>query len=433
MASTTTEHTGTTDPSLYKHKDFMKLWAGESLSLVGSQMTVLALPIVTFILLDASVAEMGFLGALGRLPMVLFLFVGVWVDRVSRRSVLVTSNLARAVILLTVPVLYFMDVLTLWWMYAVVLVMGVFGVFFEIAYRSYLPVLVPAAQLSDGNGKLQLSDSVAKSVGPGLAGLIVGVRSAPGAILLDALTYVASSVFLLGIKQKEEKPKAEEGGDSVVKAIGEGLRFVFQQPLIRPLAIASAVYSFFEVGILQTLYFPFVVRDVHVPAAWVGAVFAIGGVGAIIGAWGASRFTRGLGPGPTMLGCTIIGNSSLLLVPLAGGPLWLALLMLGFSQLVVGVTTQIFLVNNITILQSATPRPMIGRVIATIWAMGLVPAPLGALVAGLIGDGVGMRPVVLVAALIGGIVPVIVLALSPIRTLRQMPEAPAAPTPATTS
>ncbi|GAA2381570.1 MFS transporter [Nonomuraea africana] len=418
MASPTAE-----PATLWRNPDFLKLWAGESLSLVGTQVTVLAMPIVAFLLLNASVAEMGVLGALARLPMVLFFVVGVWVDRMRRRPVLIWSDAMRALMLATVPLLFLMDLLTLWWLYVVVFVMGVFGVLFEIAYRSYLPVLVPPEHLGEGNSKLQLSDSLSKAVGPSLAGVLVAARSAPLVILIDVASYVASALCLLSIKKKEEAPQPD-GGGSMIGAIRQGFSWVMTQPQVRPLAIATAVYSFFDIGILQTLYFPYVVDGVGVPAAWVGGVLAVGGIGAIIGAWLSVRLMKGIGPGPTMLWSTVVGNSALILVPLAGGPLWLAVAMLGVAQLLVGLCTQVFMVNNITVLQSSTPRELTGRVIATIWAMGLVPAPVGALVAGLVGQAVGMRPVVLVAALIGALVPMAVLALSPIPKMRTVPEAP---------
>ncbi|GAA3475286.1 MFS transporter [Nonomuraea roseola] len=418
MASPTAE-----PATLWRNPDFMKLWAGESFSLIGTQVTVLAMPIVAFLLLNASVAEMGVLGALARLPMVLFFVVGVWVDRMRRRPVLIWSDAARALMLATVPLLFLMDLLTLWWLYVVVFVMGVLGVLFEIAYRSYLPVLVPPEHLGEGNSKLQLSDSLSKAIGPSLAGVLVAARSAPLVILIDVASYVASALCLLSIKKKEEAPQAD-GGGSMLGAIRQGFSWVMTQPQVRPLAIATAVYSFFDIGILQTLYFPYVVDGVGVPAAWVGGVLAVGGIGALIGAWLSVRLMKGIGPGPTMLWSTVVGNSALLLVPLAGGPLWLALTMLGVAQLLVGLCAQVFMVNNITVLQTSTPRELTGRVIATIWAMGLVPAPLGALVAGLLGQAVGMRPVVLVAALIGALVPMAVLALSPIPKMRTLPEAP---------
>ncbi|MGV9305887.1 MFS transporter [Nonomuraea sp. NPDC003727] len=400
------------------------LWTGESLSLIGTQVTVLAMPIVAYLLLDASVAEMGVLGALARLPMVLFFVAGVWVDRMRRRPVLIWSDALRAVMLGIVPLLFVMDLLTLWWLYVVVFVIGVFGVLFEVAYRSYLPVLVPAEQLGEGNSRLQLSDSLSKAIGR-LAGVLVAARSAPLVILIDVASYLASALCLLSIRKREEPPAAD-GGGTLIGAVRAGFSWVMAQPQVRPLAIATAVYSFFDIGILQTLYFPYVVDGVGVPAAWVGGVLAVGGIGAIIGAWLSVRLMKGIGPGPTMLWSTVVGNSALILVPLAGGPLWLAVGMLAFAQLLVGLCAQVFMVNNITVLQTATPRELTGRVTATIWAMGLVPAPVGALVAGLLGQAVGMRPVVLVAALIGALVPMAVLALSPIPKMRTVPEAPVA-------
>jgi MFS family permease len=413
-----------TEPAtLWRNRDFLKLWTGESLSLVGSQVTVLAMPIVAYLWLNASVAEMGVLGALARLPMVLFFVVGVWVDRMRRRPVLIWSDVFRAFMLATVPVLFVMDMLTLWWLYVVVFAMGVAGVLFEIAYRSYLPILVPPEQLGDGNSKLQLSDSVSKAVGPSLAGVLIATRSAPLVILVDAVSYVLSALCLISIRKREDPPPPDDGG-TMIAAVRQGFGFVMSQPIIRPLAIASAVYSFFDIGILQTLYIPYVIDGAGVPAGWVGAVLAVGGIGAIAGAWLSVRLMKRAGPGPTMFWSTVIGNSALILVPLAGGPLWLAIGVLAVSQLLVGLCTQIFVVNNITVLQSATPRELVGRVIATIWAMGLVPAPLGALVAGLLGQTLGMWPVVLVAAVIGAVVPMIVLARSPIPKLREMPQAP---------
>ncbi len=413
-----------TEPAtLWRNRDFLKLWTGESLSLVGSQVTVLAMPIVAYLWLNASVAEMGVLGALARLPMVLFFVVGVWVDRMRRRPVLIWSDVFRAFMLATVPVLFAMDMLTLWWLYVVVFAMGVAGVLFEIAYRSYLPILVPPEHLGDGNSKLQLSDSVSKAVGPSLAGVLIATRSAPLVILVDAVSYVLSAAFLISIRKREDPPPPDDGG-TMIAAIRQGFGFVMSQPIIRPLAIASAVYSFFDLGILQTLYIPYVIDGAGVPAGWVGGVLAVGGIGAIAGAWLSVRLMKRAGPGPTMFWSTVVGNSALILVPLAGGPLWLAIGVLAVSQLLVGLCTQIFVVNNITVLQSATPRELIGRVIATIWAMGLVPAPLGALVAGLLGQTLGMWPVVLTAAVIGAVVPMIVLALSPIPKLREMPTSP---------
>lgn len=414
-------------PNLWHHADFLKLWAGQSTSLIGSQVTVVALPLVAIILLDATELEIGVLGAFLRLPMVLFPFVGVWVDRVRRRQVMLWSDVIRAVILASIPALYWADVLTMEWLYLAVLVLGLFFVLFEIAYRSYLPSLVSTRHLGEGNSKLQLSDSVSKAVGPGLAGILLGWWSAATIIVADVVSYVISAVALLFIRKPEPRPTTDDDRGHVLAAIMAGLRWVMAQPLIRPLALASAVYSFFEIGVLQALYVIFVLEEVDIPATWIGFILATGGAGAIVGAFFSARLMRGVGPGPTMLGCMIVGNTSLLLVPLAGGSRGLAATMLVVSQISVNLTTQIFLVNHLTLLQTITPSAIQGRVVATIWSLGLVPAPLGALLGGVLGSAVGLRPTLLVAAMIGGMVPILLILFSPIPRLRTMPEGPAEP------
>ena len=432
MALQTTDPVDEARPGLRHHADFMKLWAGTSSSLIGSQVTVVALPLVAVILLEATELQVGVLGAFLRLPMVLFPFVGVWVDRVRRRQVMIWSDVARAGVLASIPALYLAGVLTLAWLYAAVLVLGLFSVLFEIAYRSYLPSLVETEHLGEGNSKLQLSDSVSRTVGPGLAGILLGWFSAAVVILADVVSYVASGIALALIRKPEPKPEPDTEQGNMLAAIWAGLRWVMAHPLIRPLALASAVYSFFEIGVLQALYVLFVLQELEIPATWVGFILAAGGPGAIIGAWVSVRLMKGVGPGPTMFWCTVVGNSLLLLVPLAGGPRGLAATMLIVSQFFVGLTTQIFLVNHITLLQTITPPAMQGRVVATIWSLGLVPAPLGALLGGVLGGAIGLRPTMLGAAVIGAFVPILLLFFSPIPRLRQMPEGPLEPTPAPT-
>jgi Na+/melibiose symporter-like transporter len=406
---------------LWQNADFLKLWGGQSLSLIGSQITQVALPYVAVVLLDATAGQMGLLGALVRAPLVLFPFVGVWVDRRRKREVLVVSDLGRAAILATVPLLYALDVLSIEWLYVVMLVMGVFHTIFEVAYRSYLPALVDSQDLGDGNSKLQLSDSVSKTVGPGLAGVLVGLRSAAYVIIIDVATYVASAIACVRIRTREPAPSAGGGDTRVLAEIRAGLRWVMANPYIRPMALASAVYSFFELGVLQTIYFIFLIREVEVPVGWIGFVLAVGGVGAITGAFLSVRLMRSIGPGPTMVWGTVLGNCTLLLIPLAGGPLWVAVAMLSVSQLVVNLCNQTSLVNFITLLQSVTPAEMGGKVIGTIWSLGLIPAPLGALAAGALGELIGLRPTVAITVAIGGLVPIALLLFSPLPRLRKIP------------
>jgi MFS family permease len=421
MASGTTE---TRPAGLWGHRDFLKLWAGQSTSLIGGEVTVVAMPFIAIQLLDATAAQIGIMVALARLPSVLYLFAGAWTDRTRRRPILIGADLGRAAMLATIPVLYLLDLLTLAWLFAVVLVVGVLRVLFETAYRSYLPSLIGRDNLAEGNSKLQLSESVGRSVGPGLAGLLVNAVSAALVVIIDAITYLVSALACLFIRKPEPRPAQPAERQHVLASIWAGMRWVFTQPLLRPIVLSTAFYTFFVTGVMETLYFLFVIRELRLSAGWIGAILAIGGIGAIIGAWVSPRIMRRWGPGPVLLWSTIIGNGALLLVPLAGGPLWTTIAMLAASQLVVDLFVQVYMVNQLTLQQSITPDHLQGRVIATMWSVALGLAPVGALVAGFLAEAFGIREVILFSSLIGVIAPVILLTFSPVRRLTVMPSAP---------
>jgi MFS family permease len=414
--------TETERPGLRGHRDFLKLWTGQSASLVGGEVTVVAMPFIAIQLLDAGAAQIGIMVAFARLPSVLYLFAGAWTDRTRRRPILIWTDLGRAAMLATIPVLYLLDQLALAWLFVVVFVVGVLRVLFETAYRSYLPSLVGRANLAEGNSKLQLSESVGRSVGPGLAGVLVNAVSAALVIIVDVVTYLVSAVACLFIRRPEPEPATPAEHQRVLASIWAGMRWVFTQPLLRPIVLSTAFYTFFVTGVMETLYFLFVIRELELSAWWVGVILAVGGVGAIIGAWLSPRFMRRWGPGPLLLWSTVIGNGALLLVPLAGGPLWTVVLMLAGSQLVVDLFVQVYMVNQLTLQQSITPDHLQGRVIATMWSVALGLAPVGALAAGLLAETFGIREVILVSSLIGVIVPVLLLTFSPVRRLTTMPE-----------
>src|SRR5262245_35287203 len=212
---------------LWRHRDFLKLWSAETISAFGSTIDDIAFPLVAILVLDASAFEVATLAVFSFLPFILFtLPAGVWVDRLPRRPILIVGDFGRAALYASVPIAYAADVLTLWQLYAVAFLVGAFQVFFDVAYQSYLPSLVERAQIIEGNSKLQVSQSAAQLGGPGIGGVLVQLLTAPYAVLLDALSFVASGVFILGIRKDEprpERPSVHEPRPSMRSELREGL------------------------------------------------------------------------------------------------------------------------------------------------------------------------------------------------------------------
>src|SRR5688500_13087833 len=234
---------------LWRHRDFLKLWSAETISQFGSAVDDLAIGFVAIVYLDASAFEVAVLGTVGFLPFILFtLPAGVWVDRLRRRPILILGDFARAALLLTIPIAYIADALVLWHLYVVVFLVGVFQVFFDVAYQSYLPSLVQREQIIEGNSKLEISRSAAQVGGPGLGGLLVEIFTAPYAVLVDALSFVGSGLFLLGIRKHEEKPERAtiDGRKTTLWVeLKEGLRFVLGNANLRAQAGCTATSNFF--------------------------------------------------------------------------------------------------------------------------------------------------------------------------------------------
>ena len=403
---------------LWGHQDFIKLWAGQSLSLFGTQVTLLALPVVAVFLLSATPAQMGILGALARAPFVLFLFAGVWADRMRRRPTMIWTDLGRGLLLALIPVLWLADSLRIEWLYVIVLLVGALGVFFEVANQAYLPSLVGREHIPEGNAKLQISQSVAQVGGPSIAGLLITFFSAAMVVVIDAVSYLVSAVACALIRKPEEKPGGEGRPPRLFAAIGHGLRWVWTQPVLRPMVIATAFFMTFATGV-QALFVLYLQR-LGVSEVWIGVVLAATGVGAVVGASLSMKVLRRIGPGPAALWSTVVCNGAFLLVPLADGPVWLVVALLSVSQVLIGLTTPISMVGMGSLRQVLTPNDMQGRVVATFRGLSLGLAPIGALAAGLLGEAIGLRPTMWILA-IGVLIPIAVVALSPIPAIRRFP------------
>jgi MFS family permease len=382
----------------------------------GSHISGTALPLAALLTLGATPGQMGLLAAVGELPVwIVGLLAGVWVDRLRRRPLLIAADLGRAALIGSVPVAALFGTLTLAQLYVVAALAGVLTVLFNAADQAYLPALVEPDQLVEGNSKLAMSDSLAEIAGPPSGGLLVQWLTAPIAVLFDAISFLLSALSLALIRKVEPPAPPPEARTGVGQEIREGLRVVWHDRVLRALLFSSAMASFFG-GAYHTLYSLFLIRDLALSPAVLGAMIGAGGISALIGAALAGRITRRFGIGPSMIASRLIGCTLGLVVPLAGGPPWLVIALLAFSQLT-DITWAVFFINEASLLQRRVPDRLLGRASASLAMVGGGMMPIGALLAGVFADGAGARLTLLIGSF-GLIASALPLIFSPLRTLR---------------
>ena len=404
--------------SLWRNGDFLRLWSAQTISVFGSQITMLALPLAALLLLDASATEIALLAALEWLPWLLFsLPVGALIDRVRRQPVLVLADVGRGVALASLPAAYAFDAMTLWQLYAVGFLMGVLTVFFDVAYQSYLPSLVERRQLADGNSKLEISRSGAQLAGPGAGGGLVQLLTAPVAILADAVSYLISATLLVRIKREERFQKPADG-TRLRHEIVEGIRFVFADRILRPSMAFVAISNFFG-NVLWTVFIVYAVRRLGWSPGTIGLVLSLGNLGFLAGATLAPRVSTRFGVGPTMIASAMLGGWPCLAVPLA--PAAYSVPLIVGALVVSSFAIVLYNVVAISLFQAITPDRLLGRMNASrrfvVWGV----IPLGQLTSGGLAAWIGLRPTLLVGA-VGASLAFLPLLFSPVRTLRDVPE-----------
>jgi MFS family permease len=412
----------TTRTGLWANQDFLKLWAGQSLSLFGSQVTIYALPLVAVVILNASPTQMGLLGGLARAPFVLFLFAGVWADRYRRRPTMIWTDLGRGVLVALLPIAWFAGVLNLVWLYVVAVLVGILGVFFEVANQAFLPSLVGKEHIAEGNAKMQISTSVAQVAGPSLGAGLLAIFSAASLIIADAVSYFVSGIASLMIRRPEERPGGGGRNPHVFAAMGAGIKWVLGQRLIRPMLIATTLFMLFGTGI-QVQYVLYARRTLGLSPQLIAVTLAFLGVGAIVGSTLSLKVLRRIGPGPAAFWSITLGNIVYLLIPVASGPIWLKVIILSAAQAIAGAFAPISMVGMGSLRMHLTPNDMQGRVVATFRGLSLGLAPVGALLSGFLAAGIGLRPTMYILA-IGILIPPVVIALSPIPGTRKFPAPP---------
>jgi MFS family permease len=414
---------GETRLSLLRDTDFLKLWTGQSVSAFGTQVTILAVPILAALTLMVSPFQFGLLATIEFLPVVvLSLPAGVWVDRLRRRPILIWGDLGRAISLLSIPIAFALNALTIWQLYVVVFVNGCLTVFFDVAYQSYLPSIVERDQLVDGNAKLELTRAASQRLGPGLAGVLIGILTAPFAILIDAISYAVSAMFVSSIRRAEPRPEPHDAATgsrpSVRVDVGIGLRYVMGQRVLRALALTVALGYLFGT-IADSILILFLVTERQFSPALIGLAFTLGSVGVITGALLTSRVTKVVGVGPMIVLAAVAEGLSWLPVAIAPD----SLLFLGLTTTIVALSFfgMIWNVNAMSLRQAITPPGMRGRMNATMRFISWGTIPIGYAVGGFLGGVIGLHNTIWVGA-IGAVVSFVPVALSPIWQIRTVPE-----------
>src|SRR5437867_1640909 len=424
--------------TLWRNHNFLKLWTSDTISQFGSQFTGLALPLTAVIILHSNPTEQGILVFVGTIPWLLFgLFVGVWVDRHRKQRIMVASNILRGSLLALIPIAAILGMITqlgIVFLYAISFFVGFLQVFFDITYQAFLPSLVRRDQLVEGNSKLQASASTAQVAGPTVAGIVIGIITAPIAIAIDACSFFASA-FALGRIEHSEPVDQKISKPSVVADVREGLGVVLGDRRLRMIAGSTGTSNFFSTG-LGTIM-PFYLLSLGVPtvnlALIIGLIFSVGSIGALVGVVLATRIAVKIGVGLSIIGSMIIGGLGAIPYYLSGSltasPLFAlygldvnwSLLAIMAGQFVSFIGVVVYNINQVSLRQAIVPIRLQGRMNATMRFLVWGTIPLGGLAGGLLATLFGVRSAVGIVVL-GGCLAFLWVLLSPVRSLKVIPE-----------
>ena len=405
-------------PLLRENQPFRRFWAAQTVSLVGDQITVIALPLVAVLALDARAAQMGYLFAAELAPNLLFsLHAGAWIDRRGRRrQLMIATDLMRAGLIGSIPLAYAFDGLTFPHLLVVGFLMGTMSVLFQVSYSALFVALLPRDRYVDGASLLHGTRAFSYVAGPSAGGVLVQALSAPVTLFVDAVSYVVSALFLRRVAATE--PETERAGRGHVVA---GVRYIFGSPVIRAALGATATINFFNF-VFFTLFILYATRELGVSPGTLGLVLGAGAVGGVIGSVATAAIGRRIGLGPAFaLGCVLF-PAPLLLVPLAGGPEWLVLAFLFLAEFASGLGVMVLDINAGAISAAIVPDRLRSRVSGAYMVVNYGVRPIGALVAGALGTWIGVRATLFVGTA-GAILGVLWLLPSPILGLRELPEA----------
>lgn len=407
-------------PSLLHRAPFRNFWIGQTISVVGDQVTLLAIPIVAVLVLNAQPADMGLLTAAGLLPHLFFsLPAGVWLDRVAhRRRLMIAVDLLRAALILTIPAAFVMGWLSLEQLFVVTFLVGVLAVAFDISWQTLFVSVTPREDFVQANSLLNGSRSLAHVAGPSVGGLLIQVLGAALAMFVDAASYVLSALFLSRVKAHE--PAIEPAGQNLRRQLATGLRFIALDPIMRAILTSVAWVNLFNYA-FTALFILYVTTSLGVNPGLLGLALGSGAVGGILGALIAARVGRRIGLGPAYVLGLFLFPASLIAIPLVTGSLPVVLAMLFVTEFGAGLGVMILDINAGALIQARTPDSIRGRVTGAWRFVNYGVRPIGALMGGFLGAAIGVRETLIIVTIVslGGL---LWLIGSPILKLRDLPE-----------
>lgn len=408
--------------SLWHNSDFLKFWLGETLSLLGTQVTNLALPLTAIYAFNATDSQVGLLRFLQLVPFIGFsLLFGVWVDRVRRRHVMLGANVVRMVLIGLVPLLYKLDFLNMPLLMTIACSIGIASVLYDLSWMPFVPTLVKDSKhYVEANSKMAISSSTSEVAGPGLAGLLVAAVTAPIAMIADSCSYLVSVITLLLIRTEEHRPPpaAER---HVLTELRDGVRWVFRDPILRWLACIGFCCNFSMITV-WTMFLLYGTREVELSSAALGGIFATASVGGLIGAMISRKVLQRFPLGRVYLVAqsALLTGPSLLVLAVGPKPVLVGFFVVSFFTTYLGLGIANVII--ISLRQTTTPLLMMGRMTACFRMLLYGGGALGGLTAGLLADAIGAKNALITAA-IGSAAVVIGIIASPVSRLRFLPPA----------
>jgi MFS family permease len=404
---------------LWRHPDFLRLWSAQTVSVLGSQVTLLALPLAALLVLHARSYEVALLATAGTLPNLLGIPAGVWVDRVRRRPVMISADLGRAALLVSAPLAYGLGILTLAQLYVIAVVNGSLSVLFEIASQAYLPSVVARTQLIEANAKFEGSRVVASAAGPGAAGGLISLVTAPVALLADAVSFVASACLIGSVSRPDTRSQVAHGGTATRRNdLREGGRYVLSHAYLRPLLLSHSLANV-ALGVVWAIVIVYAVRELGQTAAVVGIVLSLGQIGGFGGALFGRRIAERLGVGRTVVTAFFLFGPATFVLAVA--PRSMAILFLALGWILENLARALYGVSATSIRQALVPDRLQARVTGFSTTAGTGAFPIGTAIGSALAWGLGLRQAMLVGAFIS-FLPFLPVMASPVRSLRELPD-----------